>query len=95
MKIPFLGSVVPAHVLCLLEEGVTYARVRSETPSGFEESRHFRYPAGPFAQGSHVRLTREALSESVRPTRGRGSSPSSSRRCRRTTTRAARWSPGS
>jgi hypothetical protein len=48
MRLPFLRSVVPPHVFCLLEEGVTYARVREGSPSGFEESRHFRYPAGPF-----------------------------------------------
>ena len=65
MKIPFLRSVVPPHVFCLLDEGVTYARVREGSPSGFEESRHFRYPAGPFEAGAHVRLTREALSEAV------------------------------
>jgi hypothetical protein len=69
MRIPFLNPVVPPHVFCLLEEGVTYARVRAGTPSGFEESRHFRYPAGPLAPGSAVRLTREALSESVRAAR--------------------------
>src|SRR5262249_53013929 len=69
MKLPFFGSVVPPHVFCLLEEGVTYARVREGSPSGFEESRHFRYPAGPFEPGAHVRVTREALSEAVRAAR--------------------------
>jgi len=69
LKLPFLNSVVPPHVFSLLEEGVTYARVRAGNPSGFEESRHFRYPAGPFAAGSVARLTREALSESVRAAR--------------------------
>jgi hypothetical protein len=69
MRLPFLRSVVPPHVFCLLEEGVTYARVREGSPSGFEESRHFRYPAGPFEAGAHVRLTREALSEAVRAAR--------------------------
>ena len=69
MRLPFLRSVVPPHVFCLLDEGVTYARVREGSPSGFEESRHFRYPAGPFEAGAHVRLTREALSEAVRAAR--------------------------
>jgi hypothetical protein len=69
VKIPFLGPVVPPHVFCLLEEGVTYGRVRAGSPSGLEESRHFRYPAGPFERGVHVRLTREALSEAVRAAR--------------------------
>ena len=69
MKVPFLGSVVPAHVFCLLDEGVTYARVRPGSPAGFEESRSFRYPSGPLAPGTPVRLTREALSEAVRAAR--------------------------
>jgi len=69
VKLPFLKSVVPPHVFCLLDEGVTYARVREGTPSGFEETRHFRYPAGPFAAGTAPRLTREALSEAVRAAR--------------------------
>ena len=69
MKLPFLHSVVPPHVFCLLEEGVTYGRVRAGNPSGFEESRHFRYPAGPFAPGAHVRVSPEAVSEAVRAAR--------------------------
>lgn len=69
MKIPFLKSVVPPHVFCLLEDGVTYGRVRAGNPSGFEESRHFRYPAGPFVPGPSMRVTREAISEAVRAAR--------------------------
>jgi hypothetical protein len=69
MKLPFFGSVAPPHVFCLLDEGVTYARVRPGSPAGFEESRHFPYPGGPFAPGAPVRVTREALSEAVRAAR--------------------------
>lgn len=70
IKLPFLSSVVPPHVFCLLDEGVTYARVRADAPAGFEEVRHFRYPSalhtGP-AGAPH--LTREALSEAVKAAR--------------------------
>ncbi len=71
MKIPFLGPVVPPHVFCLTDDGVTYARVRREEPAGFEEARHFRYPAGSL--GGHPPgaplVTREALAEAVKAAR--------------------------
>ncbi len=71
MKIPFLGPVVPPHVFCLLDEGVTYARVRREAPAGFEEARHFRYPSGSLGgpvSGAPV-LSREAIAEAVKAAR--------------------------
>jgi hypothetical protein len=71
VKIPFLKPVVPLHAFCLLEEGVTYARVRDEAPEGFAESRHFRYPAGSLAGPSAgvPLVTREALAEAVKAAR--------------------------
>ena len=71
MKLPFVASVVPPHVFCLLEDGVTYARVRSDSPPGFEESRHFRYPTGALhaGPGGAPLLTREALAEAVKAAR--------------------------
>lgn len=66
IRVPFLGPVVPPHVFCLLPEGVTYARVRLEGPPGFEEARHFRYPAGS-AEGGLP--TREAIAEAVKAAR--------------------------
>ncbi len=71
MKLPFLNSVVPPHVFCLLEEGVTYARVRRDSPPGFDEARHFRYPSGALhaGPGGAPFLTREALSEAVKAAR--------------------------
>jgi len=71
IRLPFLQPVVPPHVFCLLPEGVTYARVRSEEPAGFEEARHFRYPAGSVASGASGAplLTREAIAEAVKAAR--------------------------
>ena len=71
IRVPFLKSVVPPHVFCLLSDGVTYARVRSDEPAGFEEVRHFRYPAGSAAPGpSGSSLpTREAIAEAVKAAR--------------------------
>jgi hypothetical protein len=76
IRLPFLKPVVSRHVFCLLPEGVTYARVRRDEPAGFEEARHFRYPAGslagpPAAPGhaSTPRLTREAIAEAVKAAR--------------------------
>jgi hypothetical protein len=71
VKLPFLQSVVPPHVFCLLEEGVTYARVRREAPPGFEEARHFRYAGGPLASGASGApvVTREAVAEAVKAAR--------------------------
>jgi hypothetical protein len=71
VKIPFLGSVVPPHVFCLMEDGVTYARVRREPLPGFEEARHFRYPAGSLPKGTADAplLTREAIAEAVKAAR--------------------------
>jgi hypothetical protein len=66
MKLPFLAPVVPPHVFCLLEDGVTYARVRGEPTPGFEEARHFRYPGGPLETGL---VTREAIAEAVKAAR--------------------------
>ncbi|MFY9550851.1 MAG: hypothetical protein WAU32_06845 [Thermoanaerobaculia bacterium] len=71
IKLPFLSPVVPPHVFCLLPEGVTYARVRSDEPAGFEEVRHFRYPGGllPNAASGAPVLSREAVAEAVKAAR--------------------------
>ncbi len=71
IRVPFLKPVVAPHVFCLLPEGVTYARVRSGNPPGFEEVRHFRYPAGSAVAGpSGAALpTREAIGEAVKAAR--------------------------
>ena len=71
MKLPFVSAVVPPHVFCLLEDGVTYARVRRGSPPGFEEARHFRYPTGALhaAPGGAPLVTREALAEAVKAAR--------------------------
>lgn len=71
LKIPFLKPVVPPHVFCLLDEGVTYARVRDEAPEGFVESRHFRYPAGSLGgpSGGVPLVTRESVAEAVKAAR--------------------------
>jgi hypothetical protein len=70
MQLPFLAPVVPPHVFCLLEDGVTYARVRRRPVPGFEESRHFRYPGGPLAKEHEAPvLTREAIAEAVKAAR--------------------------
>ncbi|MEP6992977.1 MAG: hypothetical protein ABI968_00555 [Acidobacteriota bacterium] len=71
MRLPFLGPVVPPHIFCLLEDGVTYARVRREPVPGFEEVRHFRYPAGSLGKGASETpvLTREAIAEAVKAAR--------------------------
>ncbi|HEY1435761.1 MAG TPA: hypothetical protein VGG65_10315 [Thermoanaerobaculia bacterium] len=71
MKIPLLAPVVPPHVFCLLDEGVTYARVRDEPPAGFAEARHFRYPAGSLGgpSGGAPLVTREAIAEAVKAAR--------------------------
>ncbi len=68
MKIPFLAPVVPPHVFCLLDDGVTYARLRGEAPAGFAETRHFKYPAGSLGgpSGGAPLLTREAIAEAVK-----------------------------
>ncbi|HEY2796308.1 MAG TPA: hypothetical protein VGK26_00335 [Thermoanaerobaculia bacterium] len=70
MKLPFLAPVVPPHVFCLLEDGVTYARVRRD-PAGFEEARHFRYPANSVGRETPEApvLTREAIAEAVKAAR--------------------------
>lgn len=67
MKIPFLRPVVPPHVFCLLQDGVTYASVRRDVPRGFAQSRSFPYPpntVGTGASGTPL-LSREALSQAV------------------------------
>jgi hypothetical protein len=71
MKLPFLAPVVPPHVFCLLDDGVTYARVRRDSPPGFEEVRHFRYPSGSLSVGAagSPLLTREAVAEAVKAAR--------------------------
>jgi hypothetical protein len=68
VKLPFLAPVVPPHVFCLLDEGVTYARLRDEKPAGFAEARHFRYPTGSLGgpSGGAPLVTREALAEAVK-----------------------------
>jgi hypothetical protein len=71
VRIPFLAPVVPPHVFCLLEDGLTYARVRRDAPPGFEEARHFRYPSGSLGKGAGEAplLTREAIAEAVKAAR--------------------------
>jgi Tfp pilus assembly PilM family ATPase len=71
IEVPFLRPVVPPHVFCLLPEGVTYARVRAGDPAGFEEVRHFRYPAGSTTAGAEGATlpTRESLAEAVKAAR--------------------------
>ncbi|HSS44498.1 MAG TPA: hypothetical protein VLO07_04070 [Thermoanaerobaculia bacterium] len=67
MKLPFLGPVVPPHVFCLRPEGVTYASVRREPPSGFLQARAFAYPPGTLGTGpaGTPLVTRDALAEAV------------------------------
>lgn len=67
MKIPFLRPVVPPHVFCLLEEGVTYAAVRRDPPRGFSQWRHFPYPPNTLGAGSSGTplFTREAIAQAV------------------------------
>ncbi len=71
LKIPFLKPVVPPHVFCLVDDGVTYARVRDEAPEGFVEARHFKYPAGSLGgpSGGAPLVTREAVAEAVKAAR--------------------------
>ena len=71
MRIPFVGPVIPPHVFCLLDEGVTYARIRRGPVPGFEEARHFRYPGQTLAKGAANAplLTREAIAEAVKAAR--------------------------
>jgi hypothetical protein len=71
MRIPFLAPVVPPHVFCLLDEGVTYARVRQGSPAGFAQARHFRYPAGSLGGPSAgvPLVTPEAIAEAVKAAR--------------------------
>ena len=51
MKVPFLSSVVPPHVFCLMAEGVTWASVRRKPVPGFAESRHITYPPNTVGAG--------------------------------------------
>ncbi len=62
---------MPPHVFCILPDGVTYARVRAGEPAGFEEARHFRYPAGSTVPGpwGAALPTREAIAEAVKAAR--------------------------
>ncbi|HTR05041.1 MAG TPA: hypothetical protein VMN82_17790 [Thermoanaerobaculia bacterium] len=71
MRLPFLAPVVPPHVFCLLDEGVTYARVRDAAPEGFVEARHFRYPTSSLGgpSGGVPLVTREAVAEAVKAAR--------------------------
>ena len=71
MRLPFFASATPPHVFCLLEGGVTYARVRSAPTPGFEEARHFRYPGTASAkEGVEAPVvTREAIAEAVKAAR--------------------------
>jgi len=71
MKLPFLPSVVPPHVFCLLADGVTWANVRREPVPGFVDSRHFAYPANTLgAGGSGTPLfSREAIADAVEAAR--------------------------
>ena len=66
-----LGSVVPPHAFCLLDDGVSYARIRREPVPGFEEARHFRYPGSGLARGASEAplVTREAIAEAVKAAR--------------------------
>jgi hypothetical protein len=67
MRIPFLGPVVSPHVFCLSSEGVTYANVRREPPSGFHQVRPLAYPPGTLGSGpgGTPLVTRHALAEAV------------------------------
>ncbi len=67
MKVPFLPSVVPPHVFCLLAEGVTWANIRREPSPGFAESRHFPYPPNTLGTGPSGTplFSREAIAEAV------------------------------
>lgn len=67
MKVPFLPSVVPPHVFCLLAEGVTWANIRREPSPGFVESRHFPYPPNTLGAGPSGTplFSREAIAEAV------------------------------
>ena len=67
MRLPFLSSVVPPHVFCLLADGVTWANVRREPTPGFVESRHFPYPPNTLGAGPSGTplFSREALAEAV------------------------------
>ena len=73
MKLPFFAPVVPPHVFCLQEDGVTYARVRRRPVPGFEEARHFRYPGASVGKETPEALptlvTREAVAEAVKAAR--------------------------
>jgi len=67
VKLPFLGPVVAPHVFCLTPEGVSYASVRREPPTGFFQARAFAYPPGTLGTGSGGAplLTRDAVAEAV------------------------------
>jgi hypothetical protein len=67
MKIPFLPSVVPSHVFCLLADGVTWANVRREPTPGFVDSRHFAYPPNTLGAGPSGTplFSREAIADAV------------------------------
>lgn len=67
MKIPFLRPVVPAHVFCLLGDGLTYANVRRDPPRGFAHTRFLAYPPGSLAMTSAGTplFRNEAIAEAV------------------------------
>ena len=67
MKIPFLRSVVPSHVFCLLPDAVTYASVRRSSPAGFAQARSFAYPPMSVSSGPSGTplFSREAIAEAV------------------------------
>lgn len=67
MKVPFLPSVVPPHVFCLLAEGVTWASIRRQPNPGFIEARHFSYPPNTLGAGPSGTplFSREAIAEAV------------------------------
>ena len=72
MKIPFLRSVVPPHVFCLLDDGVTYARVARGGAGGLRRGAALPVSGGlarQVASGGAPLLTREAVAEAVKAAR--------------------------
>src|SRR5262249_6352329 len=52
MKIPFVKPVVPPHVFCLMQSGVTYGYVQRGQPAGIAFSQSFPYPPNTLGAGA-------------------------------------------
>ena len=52
MKIPFVKPVVPPHVFCLMQTGVTYGYVQRDQPAGIAFSQNFPYPPNTLGAGA-------------------------------------------